>query len=214
MTITKQTAAFIAGVVLSGIMLAAGCVGWNPLDPKVISPISNQPVTAAQLQIELREAEQKAESEQRAADRKFARTLKAIQSQAEADIQAATDEYQDETGQRAASVDSIRARVAISQAEIERRKTFVNDSLDIVNTVAQSTGVVPLIGGVGLLTGIAGMMLGRKTGEVSVQKQLADARVEAEQKASLAHDEAWEESKKELLSLMTMLANRGSSPTS
>lgn len=186
-----------ATIALVCVVFLCGCLGWNPFNPKVESPISHQPVDAAQLTAELHDVETKAELAQKTADRKFQRAVKSIQAQAEADIQNATDEYGDDAAQRTASIESIRAAVSNCQTEITNRKTFVSDVFSFATDLGKSSGIP----GVALISSLA-LAVGHKIGSSS-------QKIETEKAASAAHDDAWEESKKETMAWIGTLIGRG-----
>lgn len=166
-------------------------------------------VTAPQMQAALTAEKSKADADQRAEEIRTKAALRKLEREAQSQSAEAIARVQDKADEIAADAivkaDDRSSRLAtlsesIAQAErdIEARRSAFENVVQLVGGAAQASGIPFVSQGGALLLGLGGVLFGAK--------KHADAK--SEESASKAHDEAWEESKKELLALMQMVAHK------
>jgi len=169
------------------------------------------PVTSAQLTTALTAEQKRVAATEKAEAAKVARQLRALQREAETDSKKALVKAQDKaeeiaenavitSEERQAKLDALAATISQAQADIEARQNAIQQITQLAGVGLANSG---LPGGglaASLLVGVGGLLWGaKKSGDAKTEKA-----------ASTAHDEAWEESKKELISLMAQM--RGINP--
>lgn len=204
------------------VLVALTQTGCGLIDPKETSPISGEKLTADQLTAEYKQAEKKAaadakiaEIEQRQAEADLKRELAKIQREATAKatylegetaakIDNAAAEHEKATAVRVAEFEARKAdleatheRVQAALTSIQNRQAMTLEAFGFIGDIAKSSGL-PGGGAIAALLAIPGYYMGRKKGK-------AEGDLEGEKKASTAHDEAWDESKRELVSLLATL---------
>jgi len=210
-------------------------------EPKVPAPAGlavpeGTPITIDRYQAEVRAAEAKAEAYVKAAAAKADREQKAEEAKtrielarlerrakvASEDSLASFAEKADELGaalqisaaDRSAAVeqaladarsrvDAIRASFESAKADVAARQTFIETAFGAATTVAQNTGVPGLGAILGSVLSVAAVAFGVK----------GHGEAKAERMASQAHDDAWEESKKEILAAIAMNIGRQNPPS-
>jgi vacuolar-type H+-ATPase subunit H len=197
--------------LVAGLMAGCSLIG----DPKVPAPPGlsvpeGTPLTVQQYEKQIQAAQVREEAEQKAAERKALREI----SQLERAAKSASDEAISEASDRAAEIAEdvamsattrlekiqvLTAGLDAARADIEARRSLVEKAFEVTGMVAQNSGIPGLGLIAGPVLGALGLMFGVKRG--------GDAK--AEKAASDAHDDAWEESKKEMLQMLAMA--RGSS---
>jgi TolA-binding protein len=215
---TRRAVSFTVGTLsLAGflffLLVLVGCS-----EPRVPMPEpgtamipAGTPVTSAQLSTALTAEQKRVEATEKAEAVKVARQLRTIQREAESDSKTALVKAQDKaeeiaanavitSEERHAKLDALSATIAQAQADIEARQNAIQQITQVAGVGLANSG---LPGGglaASLLVGVGGLLWGaKKSGDAKTEKA-----------ASAAHDDAWEESKKELISLMAQM--RGIQP--
>lgn len=194
--------------LVSCMLFLSGCALLG--EPTVPAPAGlavpeGTPLTLPQYEKQIAAAQKQEEAEQKAAERRALREIAKLEREAKTASDEAVavasdraaeiaDELEVSAGDRMAKIEVLMAGLESARASIEARQTFIDRALDLGGAVASNSGVPglgliagPVIGALGLLFG---------------SKKSGDAR--AEVAASRAHDDAWEESKKEMLQMLAM----------
>lgn len=202
-----------AGLLSIALMLAFVLMGMGCGQPRVPMPDpgtrmfpAGTPVTSDQLTSALAAEQKRMEAEQKAEELRVKRELRQIQREAETLSASALTKAQDKaeevaenavisSEERQAKLAALASTVAQAQADIEARQSFVHNLTQLASVGLSNSG---LPGGglaASLLVGVGGLLWG--------SKKSGDAR--SERAASTAHDEAWEESKKELMAMIAQM---------
>lgn len=203
-------------IAVSCTLFLSGCALLG--EPTVPAPAGlavpeGTPLTVQQYEKQITAAQKQEEADQKAAERKALREIAKLEREAKtasddavavASDRAAeiADELQLSAGDRMAKIEVLMAGLESARASIEARQTFIDRALDLGGAVASNSGIPGLGLIAGPVLGALGLMFGVKRG--------GDAK--AEKAASESHDQAWEESKKEMLQMLAMARGAGFHP--
>ena len=204
----------VAGTLIASFLVVgmSGCSEPTiPMpDPGTRLVPPGTPVTAGQLQAALAAEQRQLASDERIEQAKAKRQLRSIQREAETASESAITAAQDKAEEisenvvlssdaRRAKLEVLTSTIAQAQADLEARQNVIQNITQLAAVGLQNSG---LPGGglaASLLVGLGGVLWG--------SKKAGDAK--SERAASQAHDEAWEESKKELMALIATMRGVG-----
>lgn len=217
-TTTRTAVSFCVGTLCLAacvffLLMLVGCSEPRvPMpDPGTATIPAGTPVTSTQLTSALTAEQKRVAAEEKAETARIARQLRTIQREAESASASALTKAQDKaeeiaenavitSEERRAKLEVLASTIAQAQADIEVRQNAIQQITQLAGVGLSNSG---LPGGglaASLLVGVGGLLWGaKKSGDAKTEKA-----------ASTAHDEAWEESKKELISLMAQM--RGINP--
>lgn len=204
-------------MAVSCTLFLSGCALLG--EPTVPAPAGlavpeGTPLTVQQYEKQITAAQKQEEAEQKSAERKALREIAKLEREAKTasdDVVAVAsdraaeiaDELELSAGDRMSKIEVLMAGLESARASIEARRTFIDRAFEVTGLVAQNSGIPGLGLIAGPVLGALGLMFGVKRG--------GDAK--AEREASKAHDDAWEESKKEMLQMLAMARGSGFPPS-
>lgn len=202
--------------LVSCMLFLSGCALLG--EPTVPAPAGlavpeGTPLTLPQYEKQITAAQKQEEAEQKAAERRALREIAKLEREAKTASDEAVavasdraaeiaDELEVSAGDRMAKIEVLMAGLESARASIEARRSFMEKAFEVTGMVAQNSGVPGLGLIAGPILGLLGVAFGVKRG--------GDAK--AEREASKAHDDAWEESKKEMLQMLAMARGAGFHP--
>lgn len=203
-------------IAVSCTLFLSGCALLG--EPTVPAPAGlavpeGTPLTLPQYEKQITAAQKQEEAEQKAAERRALREIAKLEREAKTASDEAVavasdraaeiaDELEVSAGDRMAKIEVLMAGLESARASIEARRSFMEKAFEVTGLVAQNSGIPGLGLIAGPILGLLGVAFGVKRG--------GDAR--AEVAASKAHDDAWEESKKEMLQMLAMARGAGFHP--
>lgn len=211
---------FLVLLALLPLSVLSGCQFFG--DPKVPAPAGlpvpeGTPITLAQFEKQLESQRVKDEAAQKADERKATRIINQLEREAKSASESAIAVAQDKAEEliedlqvkadgRMAALKGLQISLEQAREDIAARQSFIDGAMGLASTAANNSGIPGLGAIIGPALGLLGVAFGVKRG--------GDAK--AERAASDAHDSAWEESKKELISLMASVHGFGrpNTPTS
>jgi hypothetical protein len=188
-------------------------------EPKVPAPAGlpvpeGTPITLGQFEKQIEAARVKEEAAQKADERKATRIINQLEREAKTASETAIASAQDKAEEliedlqvkadgRMAALKGLQVSLEQAREDIAARQSFIEGALGLAGTAANNSGIPGLGAIIGPALGLLGVAFGVKRG--------GDAK--AEREASRAHDDAWEEGRKELLATIAMHIGRNNSPT-
>ncbi len=204
---------FIVLLAVLPLSILSGCQLFG--EPKVPAPAGlpvpeGTPITLAQFEKQIESQRVKEEAAQKADERKATRIINQLEREAknasESAIAAAQDKAEEliedlqvKADGRMAALKGLQISLEQAREDIAARQSFIEGAIGLASTAADNSGIPGLGAIIGPALGLLGVAFGVKRG--------GDAK--AEREASKAHDDAWEESKKELISLMASMHGIG-----
>ena len=203
-------------MAVSCTLFLSGCALLG--EPTVPAPAGlvvpeGTPLTLPQYERQLEAVLVREEAEQKAAERGAMREIAKLEREAKSASEDAIAEATDRAAEiaedvqmsattRLEKIQVLTAGLDAARAGIEARRSFIEKAFEVTGLVAQNSGIPGLGLIAGPVLGALGLMFGVKRG--------GDAK--AEKAASDSHDQAWEESKKEMLQMLAMARGAGFQP--